>query len=108
MTRSRNPESILTEQLKSLLRIMHIFFWKNWSGTFSQKGIPDLLGVLPGGRAMLIEVKTPTGRVSPEQEDFLARAREAGAVAFVARSPRDLILGLREAGVVEAKRINLF
>jgi hypothetical protein len=36
-----------------------------WVGTLS--GIPDLALVLPGGQIRFIEVKTPVGRLSPEQ-----------------------------------------
>ncbi len=42
-----------------------------------------------------VEVKTPTGRVKPEQENFIARVREAGGRAGIARNPdeaRDIIL----------------
>lgn len=53
-------------------------------------GHSDLAGVRIGdGRAVYIEVKTPTGKVRPEQENFLRRMREAGALAGVARSVED-------------------
>lgn len=54
------------------------------------KGHSDLAGVRIGdGRAVYIEVKTPTGKVRPDQENFLRRMREAGALAGVARSVED-------------------
>lgn len=59
-------------------------------------GFSDLFGVSPTGRAVFIEVKTPTGRVRPAQENFLKQIAAAGAYAGVARSPQDaerIILG---------------
>jgi hypothetical protein len=53
-------------------------------------GFSDLFGfTIPGGRATFIEVKTPTGRTSPEQENFLTQMARMGACAGVARSPEE-------------------
>lgn len=65
---------------------------------FSLKGVPDITGVLPGGRALYIEVKKPKGVVSTHQKEFIRRATEAGALAFVARSPQDVHTELGMAG----------
>jgi hypothetical protein len=43
------------------------------------------------GRAAFIEVKTPTGRIRPEQEQFLMMMRARGAKAGVARSPAEAV-----------------
>lgn len=53
--------------------------------------MPDIVGVLPGGKALYIEVKTETGRLSPHQEKFLNNLELSGAVAFVARSVEDVM-----------------
>ena len=50
------------------------------------KGFSDLFGVTSGGRAVFIEVKSRTGRVSAEQEHFLEQMASMGALAGVARS----------------------
>jgi hypothetical protein len=42
-------------------------------------GVPDLMVLLPPARLLLIEVKGPRGRVSPEQQAF---ARDALAMGF--------------------------
>jgi len=76
-----------------------------------ERGIPDLIGTLPGdsgrGRGLYIEVKTPNGTMQVEQDEFLAKMREAGAVAFVARGPADLLGALRKAGFSPAQRLRL-
>ena len=62
---------------------------------FGWPGCPDVLGQLRDGRLLGVEVKSPTGKLRPEQAVFLDRIRGAGGVAFVARDCRDV---LRELG----------
>lgn len=57
---------------------------------FGFPGCPDILGQLPDGRLLAIEVKRPSGRVRPEQQAFLDRATLGGAVAQVVRSVDDV------------------
>ena len=74
------------------------------------KGMSDIVGILPGsrsvrgvtglaglsvttnevGRALFIEVKTPTGKIRPEQTAFLQTVVKAGGIGFVARSVDDV------------------
>lgn len=49
-------------------------------------GGSDLLGIAPGGLLLAVEVKTATGRLSPEQLRFLELVYERGGVACVTRS----------------------
>lgn len=54
------------------------------------KGFSDLFGFrIPDGKAFFIEVKSPTGRIRPEQQNFIDRMRENGALAGIARSVED-------------------
>ena len=62
---------------------------------FGWPGCPDVLGQLRDGRLLGVEVKSPTGKLRPEQAVFLDRIRGAGGVAFMARDCRDV---LRELG----------
>ena len=60
-----------------------------WFNTGLPKGHPDLYAVR-GGKIYYIEVKTPTGKVSAEQEHFIATMRDRyGCVAGVVRSVED-------------------
>jgi hypothetical protein len=59
-------------------------------------GSPDIVGISsdgPGGvgRFVGIEIKTETGRVSPEQAAWLGAARKAGALVGVVRSVREAL-----------------
>jgi VRR-NUC domain-containing protein len=52
---------------------------------FSQKGVPDILA-WRGGKSFGLECKSPTGRVSPEQKEWLERFEKEGGVGRVIRS----------------------
>ncbi len=54
------------------------------------KGFPDMAGVFPNGRLWCIELKTPTGRLSPEQTDWITRLNMSGAMAVVLRSKEEI------------------
>lgn len=54
-------------------------------------GGSDIIGIAPDGRFMAVEAKTETGRVSAEQERFIAAVRQAGGIAGVARSVQDAL-----------------
>lgn len=55
------------------------------------KGGPDLWGICHDGLALAVEVKTATGRVRPEQLQFIDMAKKAGARAGIARSVEDAL-----------------
>jgi hypothetical protein len=96
------PEQAIQRQILEWLNWKHIKAWKNnTAGIYVQKrntyipshapGVADILGVLkPSGRLLAIEVKSPTGKVSPRQQLFLDSIYENGGLAFVARSIEDV------------------
>lgn len=53
-------------------------------------GSSDLIGWTADGRFLAVEVKTPTGRVTKQQLQFIDAVRNAGGVAIVARKTGDL------------------
>ena len=61
---------------------------------FGFKGQPDLCGYLRDGRALYVEVKRPSGEVTPEQRTFIDRAAHHGCMAFVARGIDDVMAAL--------------
>jgi hypothetical protein len=62
-------------------------------------GASDLIFVLPEGRFGAIELKADKGRLSEEQEAFLARLEALGAPCGVARSLDEVLGLLRSWGV---------
>lgn len=90
-------EADVTKQIRSVLKTFGIFHWKVWQGMGSTPGVPDIVGVMPDGRFLGIEVKAPKGKVSDHQERFINNINATGGLAFVARSADDVIekLGLK-------------
>lgn len=76
------------------------FVWRQSSGTFREgeryiqagpKGMPDICGVLIGGKALFIEVKRPGGKLDPLQFERLGRFRAIGAIAGMATSVEEAL-----------------
>jgi hypothetical protein len=103
------PETLVRNAVCAELKRRGIFFWINDSvgiynaarGTFMRsnnpfriKGTADILGILPGGRFLAIELKSKRGTLSPDQKAFLDRINQDGGLAFMARSPDDVITQL--------------
>ena len=95
-----NSEAVITRSIRYWLRLKRVFHFKHWGGPLSEKGIPDICGVLPEscptcgtkyGRALFIEIKKENGKLSPEQKEFLETAKSLGALAMVARSVEDVM-----------------
>jgi hypothetical protein len=84
--------------------------WNNPSGAahiapdrwlhFGKKGSADILGCLPDGRFLAVEVKAPGGRLSPEQKQFLADIRTLGGLALMVRDWKEIDSALREGWYV--------
>ena len=56
-----------------------------------QVGHSDLYGVRNDGRAIFLEVKTPTGRARKEQKNFIQAVKNKGALAGFAHSIEEAI-----------------
>lgn len=62
------------------------------------QGFSDLFGVLPGGRAIFLEVKAPSGKPTEAQVNFIEQMQRLGAAAGVTRSIEDAIAICKERG----------
>jgi penicillin-binding protein-related factor A (putative recombinase) len=97
-------EKQIENSILSYLKMRNLFFWKNDSvgvydvkkGVYRRKtsihrkvGVADIIGVV-NGRAVFIEVKSPKGKLSPGQIQFLEEAKQNGAITIVARSIEDV------------------
>ncbi len=96
-------EKDIENNILAYLVSIGLFVWKAESqGTYDQKlgiyrkgnayhrkGVPDILGVLPDGRFLGIEVKSERGILSPEQRFFIDKINSLGGLAFVAKSVED-------------------
>lgn len=99
------PEALIRNAILDWLRLHRIKCWIFDSvGIFSQKrgvylsrhgkrrtkGLPDIHGIIPGGRFFAVEVKQPGEYPSPDQRTQIAEINAAGGLAFVARSLKDM------------------
>lgn len=79
-------ERDLREQVRELCKL---FGWKmhfNWLSIHSPRGFPDLfLANVEQKRVIVAELKTEKGKVTPEQEEWLAVLRACGIEAYVWR-----------------------
>jgi len=94
--------------LRACLKQLHsrgIFSWRNNSGTlwtngqpvsFGYPGSPDIIGILPDGRFLGVECKSPTGRQSKKQKAFEQKVKSNGGAYLLVRSVEDLEGGLNE------------
>jgi hypothetical protein len=69
---------------------------------FGIPGQADLTGILPDGRRLEIEVKSPTGRQTSDQQAFQRIIERFNGVYIVARSVSDVEKGLAVAGAGRA------
>ena len=104
------PESALQSKIRqALAHEPGLCLWRNNSGVADYNGTKVRYGLIPGAadligmisitglanwpgplaRFIALEVKTRTGRVSKEQEMFLALVRRMGGFAAVVRSVDD-------------------
>ena len=98
-------ETDIKNAILEFLNYHHVFCWPNDSvgifdpvkkiyrkkhSRFAMNGVSDILGVLPDGRFLAIEVKSDKGRCSDDQVHFLGEVNKRGGLAFVAKSVDDV------------------
>lgn len=94
-------EKQIQNNILNFLNEIGLFCWQNDSiGVYDQakkiyrknrnihhiNGVADILGILPDGRILAIEVKTIKGRPSEEQLRFLTNIQNSKGIAFISRS----------------------
>jgi len=99
------PEGAVRNLVCSYLTRLGLFFWLHDSvgifdpktkrfrrntSPYRMKGVADILGILPSGRMFAIELKSATGRLTPEQKIFIEKVNASGGIAFMARSIEDV------------------
>jgi hypothetical protein len=101
MPRTKEKESEILRAICDYLSLRGHFFWRQNNvpvfneGRFralpkhSMKGIPDII-VIKTRRFIGVEVKSPTGKLSPEQETFRDKCIENGGEYIVARGIDDV------------------
>jgi hypothetical protein len=108
----RPLESAILAQILDYLKIRGVLHWRQNSGAFAlaaqghtkrrffragAPGISDVIGVLPGGRFLAIEVKREGEYPTDAQLAFMTNVNDAGGLAFVARSVEEVAMVLDAA-----------
>lgn len=97
------PEQGVLNSVLSLLRVHRKVAWaqrmnsgayKTPDGRFIRfgfPGCPDIIGQMRDGRILMIECKSDDGRVTEDQRAVLAKVRQHGGCAGVARNVDDAL-----------------
>lgn len=92
-------EKHIENQIKRYLDSIGAWHIKTHGNMFSRAGTPDILACV-NSRFVAIEVKRPGGIVSALQKANIERIRQAGGVAFVAYSVKDVAKYLQKEHLV--------
>ena len=112
MKQSPRREQEIVKAILQYLAANRILAWRvttgahvaTYKGTsrlvrFGTPGMPDIAGVLPGGRALFLEVKARHGRLNPHQQRMISWLLATGALVAVVRSIADTRGVLHGAGL---------
>ena len=102
-------ETQIVRAILDYLAANRIMAWRNNTGAamnpagrlvrFGTPGMPDIAGVLPGGRALFLEVKARHGQLNPHQQRMISWLLATGALVAVVRSIEDTRGVLHGAGL---------
>lgn len=96
-------EKDIQKAILEYLQLLRIFAWRNntgamsgehhgkkWFMRFGFPGIADILGILPSGRFLAIEVKRPGGKLTLDQVAFKQAVESNGGMYLLAQSIDDV------------------
>jgi len=97
-------EAELATITRHLLKQSGLVFWRVTNGavmhtigkrSFMKKseiaGFPDWAGVTPSGTFWALELKSESGRVSPDQMQWMEKLTKTHAIVGIARKPEDVL-----------------
>ncbi len=99
-------ETELAKAIRDALTALGLVVWREQCGKVPVKrgymhlapeGTPDLVGYLPGGRLLGLEIKTARGKERPAQTEWLARAKAAGCCVATVRSVEEAVAFVQAA-----------
>jgi len=96
------PERTLQSKSQKFLDEHGYFYFHDRSRGDNQRGLPDLVVALPGGRTAWIELKTKTGRLRPDQIQSQLKLMSCGHVFRVVRSYKAFVATIQEL-IADAK-----
>ena len=107
-------ESDLKRQILKYLAYCGIFAWNNrnvgvWNAKYQKyipsqiKGISDIIGILPDGRFLAIEVKREGNKLTEWQKRFLNEINMRKGVGIVAYSVEDVEIRLIQEKIIKKR-----
>lgn len=99
------PEARLSGQVREAAALLGLHVYsteapRTRGPSGNTPGIPDLIVLDPRRRrAVLVELKTPTGRLTAAQRTFQERARASGLECVVWTCPQDVLDWLNDPAV---------
>ena len=82
----RMTEKMFQGRVIQALRVLGYTYYHTFNSIRSVKGFPDLIALHPGKKRILaIEVKTETGKVTPEQNEWLSSFAKCGVETWLLR-----------------------
>lgn len=103
-----SEKALQNDILRAFGTLPHLRLWRANVGVarigtrvvrFGVPGQADLTGILPDGRRLEIEVKSPTGRQSPDQAAFQGIIERFHGIYILARSINDVRQRLAALGI---------
>ena len=93
-------ENKIQKDIMDYLKMNNVFHFRNNTGrrgnvSYGFPGSADILGLLPNGLFLSIEVKTETGIQSDKQKEFEKNIAKNNGIYILARSLDDVIKGLQ-------------
>ncbi len=89
MPQKQNPETVIQNQIRDLLRMDGWFVIRHQQGMGCHKGLSDLTAI-KDGITIYIEVKTKTGKQSDWQRQFQKDVENHGGTYILARRIEDV------------------
>lgn len=89
MPQKQNPETVIQNQIRDLLRMDGWFVIRHQQGMGCHKGLSDLTAI-KDGVTIYIEVKTKTGKQSDWQRQFQKDVENHGGTYILARRIEDV------------------
>ena len=81
---AKQPETIIKKEITDYLRLTGWFVFPILQGMGAYKGISDLIACR-GGVVLFIEVKTPNGKLSDHQVQFMLNIHKSGCRYLMVR-----------------------
>lgn len=85
----QNPETIIQNQVRELLRMDGWYVIRHQQGLGSHPGLSDLTAI-KDGKTIYVEIKTPKGYQSDRQKQFQHEIEVHGGIYIVCRRVEDI------------------